>query len=227
SFAYTDGDAINYTNRYMADWFDDPAFGEVPAGWEISSNLIDLAPVVIEYFYERLTENDMIVGPACGIGYAYPRVYPDLNSFLALTDEYLTLTDMRTVWLINDNLTLSDAVADRFGSELNLLGIFDDYWPTSDKGWYMTSGGTPVVRSRYTYLVGREQIDNILTDAAVEKEYLYPDVPTFVFIGVNAWGTSPTYLKSIVDGLDDRYVVLRPDAMFAAMRTADEQGWIP
>jgi len=227
AFAYTDGDSIAYMNRWMADWWDDPAFDTLPLGWEISANQVDLGPDVIGYFYDRLTENNVIIGPACGIGYIYPSHYPDLDAFLALTDEYMQMADMRTIWLINDDLTLPDDIANQYGEVLDLLGIFIDYWPNSDKGWYMTSNGTPVLRSHYVYLVGPEQIPGILDDAAIEKEFLYPDMPTFVFIGVNGWGTSPTYLKSLVDELDDRYLVLRPDAMFAAMRTAAEKGWLP
>jgi hypothetical protein len=227
AFAYTDGDSISYANRWLADWWDDPAFGQVPIGWEISCNLIDLAPDVIGYFYDRLDENNMIIGPASGIGYVYPNQYPDLTTFLSLTKLYLDIAAQRTLWLINDDLTLPNEIADRYASELGLLGIFIDYWPNSDKGWYVTEAGTPVLRSRYVYLVGPEQIPGILADAAIEKQYLYPDVPTFVFIGVNGWVTSPTMIQHDIAGLDDRYVVLRPDAMFAAMRTAAEQGLMP
>jgi len=227
SFAFTDGDSMSYLNRWMAYWWEDPAFDQIPLGWEMSMAPVDLAPDVIGYFYDRLTENNVIIGPASGIGYVYPNQYPDMDTFLELTHTYLGLAGMRTLWIINDDLTLPDDLANRYGLELELLGIYIDYWPTADKCWYLTSAGVPVLRSRYTYLVGPEQISNILSDAAIEKEFLYPDFPTFVFIGVNAWVTSPSIIKSYVDQLDDRYIVIRPDAMFAAMRTAGEQGLIP
>ncbi len=226
AFAYTDGDSLSYANRWLADWFDDPAFGQVPIGWEINSALVDLAPDIISYFYDRLDENNFVIGPVSGVGYIYPNRYPDLETFLGLTKSYLDMADMRTLWVINDDLTFPDAIADRYASVLSLLGIYIDYWPNADKGWYITDAGTPVLRSRYVYLVGPEQMADIIADAAVEKQYLYPDVPTFVFIGVNGWVVSPTMIRELVDTLDDRYVVLRPDAMFAAMRTAQTRGWL-
>ncbi|HPM75561.1 MAG TPA: GxGYxYP family putative glycoside hydrolase [bacterium] len=222
SFAYSDGDSLAYMNRWAADWFDDPAYGEIPLGWEISCSLVDLAPAVIGFFYDRLDERNMVIGPVSGIGYMYPNQWGDLTEFLRLTDTYLRLADMRTLWLINDDLTLPNEIADEYAQTLDLLGLFIDYWPNADKGWYITPGGAPVLRSRYVYLVGPEQIPEILADAAVEKEFLYPDEPTFVFIGVNAWVTSPTYIKEQIDALDERYEVIRPDAMFAALRAAAE-----
>jgi len=220
SFAYTDGDSMSYLNRWLPMWFDDPAYDQLPIGWEVALAPLDLAPDVISYYYDHLTENNMIIGPVSGLGYMYPNRYPDLGTFLEQTKPYLDAAAMRTLWVINDDLTFPDDIANQYGLDLDLLGIYIDYWPTSDKGWYLTSEGIPVLRSRVTYLASYEQIPNILSDAAIEKEYLYPDEPTFVFLGVNGWTTTPTYLKSIVDGLDDRYVVLRPDAMFAAMKTA-------
>jgi hypothetical protein len=226
AFAFTDGDSLSYANRWMADWFDDPAYGQIPLGWELSWSLVDLAPDVISYFYDRLDANDFVIGPASGIGYVYPNQYPDLDTFLQLTRPYMEMTDTRTIWVINDDLTFPDAIADQYAAALDLLGIYIDYWPNADKGWYITDAGTPVLRSQYVYLVGSEQMSTILTDAATEKQYLYPDVPTFIFIGVNAWVVSPSMIQTLIDGLDDRYVVLRPDAMFAAMRTAYTRGWL-
>ncbi|NLH49984.1 MAG: hypothetical protein GX444_15495 [Myxococcales bacterium] len=225
AFAYTDGDSLAYANRWMPDWFDDPAYGELPIGWELSCSLYDLAPDVLGFYYDRMDENDFVLGPVSGVGYIYPNRYPDLDPFLAKSKTCLDRAAMRTLWLLNDDLTLSDDLANRYGAALDLLGIYMDYWPTADKGWYFSTNGTPVVHSQYTYLVGPEQIGDILAEAAIAKEYFYPDVPTFVFIGVNGWVTSPTYIQSFVAGLDDRYRVVRPDALFAAMRAARERGW--
>jgi hypothetical protein len=227
AFAYTDGDSLAYANRWMPDWFDDPAYDQVPIGWEISCSLVDVAPEVLDFFFDRMTDNNFLIGPVSGVGYIYPNQYGDLDGFMAKSRTCLSRADLRTLWLLNDDLTLSDDLANRYGAELNLLGIFMDYWPTADKGWYFSSNGTPVVHSQYTYLIGPEQIADILDEAALAKEFFYPDVPTFVFIGVNGWITSPTYLKTIADGLDDRYTVVRPDGLFAAMRAARAQGLMP
>ena len=227
AFAFTDGDSMGYLHQWMAGRWDDPARGEVPIGWEMSIAPVDLSPDVISYFYANKTDNDVIIGPASGLGYIYPNHYDDLDAFLDLTAPYMAATDMRTIWLINDDLTLPDDIVVAYAQALDLNGIFIDYWPNSDKKWRLASDGTPVLRSRYAYFFGMGQVEKILADALVEKEYLYPDVPTFVFIGLNGWEAMPGDIKDAVDDLDDRYVVLRPDAMFAAMRTAAAQGLLP
>lgn len=225
SFAYTDGDNVAYTLDAMWHKWNDPARGQIPLGWEISFNVIDLAPQSIRYYYETRTDNDMFIGPACGIGYIYPRHYPDLDRFIELTLPYMEAADMDTIWLINDNLTFADEYAVAYSKGLNLSGIFIDYWANLDKGFYFASDTTPVLRSQYVYLIGPEQIPKIIEDKKIEKDYLYPNSPFFLFIGVNGWVTTPTYIKNIIDGLSNQYVVLRPDQMFAAMDRAYEEGY--
>ena len=225
SFALTDGDNVSYSLESLWHMWNDPARGQIPLGWEISFNLLDLGPQAIRYYYETKTPNDMFIGPACGIGYIYPNHYPDLDAFLDLTRPYMQDADMDTIWLINDDLTLPDRYAVAFANGLSLAGIFIDYWPNLDKGFYFASDGTPVLRSQYVYLIGPDQIERILSEKQTEKNFLYPDSPFFLFIGVNGWGTPPTLIKSITDGLSDDFVLLRPDEMFAAMRKAKAAGF--
>jgi hypothetical protein len=213
AFAYTDGDNATYIHRHMLDRWLDPARGTIPIGWELNATLLDLSPATYRYYVATATENDAIIGPVSGVGYMYPRVYPDLAEFLRLTRLSFERHGYRSIWVINDNLTFSDELAVAYGGALDVDGIYVDYWPNGDRPWHVASDGTPIVRDRYVYLAGPEQIPAILDDAAIEKLYHYPDGPTFVFIGVNAWITPPTMLAGIVDTLDARYRVVRPDVM--------------
>jgi len=192
----------------------------VPMGWEFNSAAKDLAPQIVRYFNSTLTDNDCFIGPVSGIGYIYPRLYPDLDAFLEITAEYWQWHGFKNIWLINDDLTMADDILTAYSGALPIgeQGIFVDYWPNADKGWYWASDGTPVVRSHYVYLVGTDQIQGLLDEAAITKQYLYPDVPMFFFVGVNGWGVNPTMLKGITESLDERYIVVRPDVMLALMR---------
>ncbi len=225
-FAYGDGDNLSYVQQAMLTRWRDPARGSVPLGWEFNAPARDIAPHLVAYYNRTKTPNDVLIGPASGIGYIYPNLYPDLDYFCRVSSLYFRWHGFRTIWLINNDLTLSDAIATTYTRYIDLDGIFIDYWPTSDRGFHFASDGTPILRSWYVYLLGPEQIPNLLEDAAVAKEYLYPDIPLFVFIGVNAWITPPSLVKQIVDGLDERYTVVRPDVMFGIMRKAHEMGWI-
>jgi len=225
-FAYTDADNLAYVQGSMLTQWLDPARGTVPLGWSFNAAARDLAPHLVAYYQRTKTEQDVLIGPPSGIGYMYPNLYPDLDTFLKITKPYFEWSGFRTIWLINNDLTLSDKIVTAYTKYLALDGIFIDYWPNGDRGFHFASDGTPVLRSWYVYLLGPEQISDILADAAVAKEYFYPDSPFFVFIGVNAWITPPSYIADIANGLDERYQVVRPDVMFGLMKKAHEQGWI-
>jgi GxGYxYP putative glycoside hydrolase C-terminal domain/GxGYxYP third domain/GxGYxYP_N second domain/GxGYxYP_N 1st domain len=230
TFVYGDGDNLVFSLRYLhnPDKWEDPLRGQIPLGWEISSNLIDLGPQALRYYYETKTENDVIVGPVDGIGYMYPGLYPEkhLDTFMELTKRYFEAADLDTVWLVNNDLSIADDKLLAYTSKLDLAGIFIDYWPNCDKGFYFASDGTPVLRSQYVYLLGHEQIESIIAQKQIEKEYLYPDSPFFLFIGVNAWGTPVGRVKQVIDNLTENHIVLRPDRMFSAMRKAGEEGYV-
>ena len=226
AFGYTDGDNISYINRNMFNMWQDPERGSVPLGWELNVAIYDLAPEQLNYYYRTATPNDCFIGPPSGIGYMYPNLYPEalMDEFLRFSDIYYRRCGYRHAWLINDDLTLSDEIACRYDGAMALDGIFIDYWDNGDKGWYAASCGIPVVRSQYIYLIGPEQIPWILDDARIAKTWLYPDVPMFVFIGVNAWVTPPSLLKEIAEELEEDFDLVRPDVMMDLMARARDEG---
>lgn len=230
TFVYGDGDNLVFSLRYLhnTDKWEDPLRGEIPLGWEISSNLIDLGPQALRYYYETKSENDVIIGPVDGIGYMYPGRYPEqhLDTFMDLSARYLGAADMDTVWVVNNDLSIPDDKILAYTSKIDLAGIFIDYWPNSDKGFYFASDGTPVLRSQVVYLLGHDQLEGVIAEKQIEKQYLYPDSPFFLFLGVNAWGTPVGRVKQVIDNLSDEFVVLRPDRMFAAMDKAREEGYV-
>lgn len=225
-FAYTDADNLAYCQSSMLTQWLDGARGTVPLGWSFNAAARDIAPHLVAYYHRTKTEQDVLIGPPSGLGYMYPNVYPDLENFLKLTEPYYRWSGFNTIWLINNDLTLSDEIVTAYTKYLDLDGIFIDYWPNGDRGFYFASDGTPVLRSWYVYLLGPEQIPNILQDAAIAKQYFYPDSPFFVFIGVNAWVTPPSYIADLASGLDERYEVTRPNLMFGLMKRAKELGLI-
>lgn len=220
AFGYGDGDNASFMHRDMLNRWNDPARGQIPLGWEFNTTLIDLSPAVYRYYRSTISANDAIIGPVVGIGYMYPHKYPDLDRFLEITNAQYRRHGYKNIWVINDNLTMGDEILMKYSQALDIDGFFLDYWPNADRGWHVIPDGTPAVRSQYVYLVGAEQIPNILANAEAQKEFHYPNQPTFTYIGVNAWGTPPTLVKEIIDGLDDRYRVVRPDILLDLVREA-------
>lgn len=221
SFAYTDGDSLSYTNRWAKTCWDDPSRGEIPLAWQMAPGLSDMAPDILDYYYTSASENDLFVSPVSGIGYMYPNLYGDLDRFLEITAPYYRRLDFSIQWVLNNDMTFPDDILARYEEILGPEGFLLDYWPTADLGYGYTSRGVPIVRSQYVYLLGGpEQIEAALREKKAQKLFLSPDRPMFVFIGVNGWKVSPSYLKECVERLGEGYQVVRLDTLFRLMSEA-------
>lgn len=94
-----------YWLRPQREVWEAPGRGETPTGWIIGVGLLDLAPGVVEWYYDHLTERDELICGLSGLGYMnvpdYGIAYSDrgrvLEDYLALTQGYLDRLDLRTV----------------------------------------------------------------------------------------------------------------------------------
>jgi hypothetical protein len=80
AFVMTDGDNIGFYSGDFATanapWWLSPLRGQFPMTWEISPFMAQLAPLLMEYFYNTATPNDGFVGCAEAPGYNYPYDQP-------------------------------------------------------------------------------------------------------------------------------------------------------
>ena len=202
AFMYTDGDAIGYfTGVHKLNW-DDEERGSLPLGYEFPSIALDLVPDIAEYYYSTRTENDLMVGPVSGIGYFYPNMYPDLEAHLKLAAPFFRETDLRYLWVLNNDLIFPDDILEKYASALHLGGLFIDYWPSGDRPFHFTTGGTPVFRSQFVYLNSNEQLAPALKTNIAVKNIESPDKPWFVFYGVNAWRLRPSYIVAALEEVE-------------------------
>ncbi|MDD8046517.1 MAG: GxGYxYP family putative glycoside hydrolase [Verrucomicrobiota bacterium] len=117
----SDGDNIQYTQRAMRKLWDASAAirGAVPISWTIAPGLVDIAPGILNYYYDTATPNDCFVTGPSGMGYAMPfntltepgapvGLYLEdesrMEGYARLTETYLQRSGLRivTVW---DQLT--------------------------------------------------------------------------------------------------------------------------
>ena len=102
TFVLSDGDSIPILlTRQWYRW-DDPARGKVPFGWEHQPLLADLAPVVFEYYYQTMTDQDRLICGPSGAGYTHPGEMPNLDWFIGQTREYLRRTDLNCIGVCAD-----------------------------------------------------------------------------------------------------------------------------
>ncbi len=116
----SDGDNIQYNERYMRVFWDKTAAdrGKSCINWTISPSLVDVAPDIMNYYYDHATDKDCFVSGPSGLGYAMPvntlaeeieakNYVKDDNNFVkyvSLSNRYFERAGLRavTIW---DNLT--------------------------------------------------------------------------------------------------------------------------
>lgn len=116
----SDGDNIQYNERYMRVFWDKsaPDRGKTCINWTISPSLVDMAPDIMNYYYDNSTEKDCFVSGPSGLGYAMPvntlneeieaknyvKNDADFAKYVTLSNRYFERAGLRvvTIW---DNLT--------------------------------------------------------------------------------------------------------------------------
>ena len=81
-------------NKFIGAW-DSPKRGKFPLGWEIQPLLYDLAPGILQYYFESASEMDEFLGSCSGIGYIHPDIFPRdlLQQYLQISNEYVGKVD--------------------------------------------------------------------------------------------------------------------------------------
>ena len=117
SIIISDGDNIQYTQHAMRRVWDRTAEirGKFPLSWTIAPGLVDIGPVIMNYYYTHSTPNDCFVTGPSGMGYMMPVNTLDepgapvgeylkdaarMDGYARLTETYLQRSGIRvaTIW---------------------------------------------------------------------------------------------------------------------------------
>jgi hypothetical protein len=101
----SDGDNLQENERLIPLKWRDTARGSVPISWTVQPALVDVAPVILNYYLSTATANDVLVSGPSGLGYTYPQLWPEspTDSFAAYATRsasYLSRAGIKviTVW---------------------------------------------------------------------------------------------------------------------------------
>jgi hypothetical protein len=162
TFIHSDGDALwQLSNRFFGSW-EDPARGSFPFGWEIQPLLYDLAPGILQYYYETRSDKDEFVGSLSGMGYIQPDNFPPelLQSYLEKTNLYLEKSGLRTLYVSPWNYA-SDTLIGQYTRYVNTsIGFFEGYETRVGGPFY--SGGS--VWFRTNYLIQNQTTEQVKAD---------------------------------------------------------------
>jgi len=80
----------------------------VPINWSFSPIAMELAPIVAQYYYEIMSDDDLFIMGNSGVGYVYPCYWGEAygehrddiyREYIELINEYLEKNDMRIIWV--------------------------------------------------------------------------------------------------------------------------------
>lgn len=207
AFYFSDGDNIQYDMNAMKEYWDSARFyrGKIPINWTISPALLDVAPGMMNYYYESATEMECFVCGPSGLGYTIPMntFGPNtgnnftndehFSAFVNMTDRYLARTGLRavTIW---DNLSKSQR--EIYSSESDYLyGITVQHFTNGSLNAGFTGVTNDMLIQQLTpgYFAKNEAGTTPLTDMTGDitnaVKYLKYDgtAPVFVSCQVSVW----------------------------------------
>lgn len=207
AYFLSDGDNIQYDMHAMRGYWDENSGnkGKVPVNWTISPALVDIAPGMMNYYYERATDKECFVCGPSGMGYTMPKntfgankgnQFPSAKKFSAyteMTNNYLQRAGLRTV-TIWDNLSATHrSIYSENGSYL--YGITVQHFTESSLKKKFTGVTDDMLIMQMTpgYFAQNAEgnyaltnIGNIINDAVKYLKY-NGNKPVFVATQVSVW----------------------------------------
>ena len=222
SFVLSDGDSIPILLTRQWYWWADPQRGRVPFGWEIQPMLADLAPLVLEYYYDTMTPQDQfILGPS-GSGYTHPSEMPNRDDFLRWSAEGARQTGALAVG-INDAMELDTMRA--WSAALPDSPGFLYGWAGSATKPVRIVGGKPHIH--YTFLP-RQPRKGEKKDAAYYEEFAdqvialaeQRGLPCVFPIHLSCYWSGPSDIPKIIEAIGDQLPVevVKPERLLALAR---------
>lgn len=227
AFTMSDGDNMSTWPGYFRNYFQDPLHGTIAVGWGMSPALLDCAPSVAKWFYDRATPNDEFICDVSGVGYMYP---PDwatalrdrqgaFRAFYGETQRAMERMDMKTIRLMNvrtEDIPMVGALLPK------IEYLVPDYgWSgprTYEEFTYTLPTGQPVFRAA---LEGqgqgpREKAARLRRRAGAAR-------PAFLNAFIWNWGSKLSDLKAMLEILGPEYVAVTPSQLNALYRQAQAE----
>lgn len=228
AFTMSDGDNLSTWPGYFRGYFEDPLHGTIPIGWGMTPALIEVAPTMAQWYYDRATPNDEFICDVSGIGYIYP---PDwatalrdrdaaFRSFYDWTARSMQRMDMRTIRLMNVRTEDIPRVGQLLPTVPFLMPDYGWSGPKTYKEFtYTLPTGQPVFRAA---LEGqgqgpREKAERLRRRAGTAR-------PAFLNAFIWNWGSKLSDLKQMLDILGPEYVAVTPSQLHELYRQSQTRG---
>lgn len=225
AFYFSDGDNIQYNMNAMKEYWDNASKyrGQVPVNWTISPALAEIAPGMMNYYYNSATAAECFVCGPSGLGYTVPvntfgatvgNAFKNDEYFAAyvrMTNGYLAKSGLRmvTIW---DNLSDSQRkIYSDLGSYLYGLSVQHFTIGDLDIGYTGVTNNMLIQQMTPAYFAKNDEGTTTLTELGeIDKavKYLKYDgtAPVFISCQVSVWAFHD--MKEVIEWeqyLSDKY----------------------
>jgi hypothetical protein len=223
----SDGDNLDFVHGRMRELWAEPARGTRPIAWSLNPLLVELAPPLLDAYYDTATPGDRFIAAPSGAGYLYPDYASreDLSSFLSFSRRYVEAADMDVVWLLNaypaSEVPYSDASLSAYVDGLAPHGLVLDYadQPRTRDAWIQAGSRdvAPVVRSTHFWTTADNALAKIGAAAAT-----WDAVPHFLWLTLYTFRFDLAHALDLLRILDGRLPggveVVGPETFFTLLR---------
>jgi hypothetical protein len=218
TFIMSDGDNVQYMEHKMKEHWDNPDRGSVPIGWTVSPAALDVAPSLLDYYYDTATSNDCLISGPSGVGYTYPNYWPNqagLDKFVRMTEDYNNRAGLRVITIWN---TITGGINTNVGESFannapSLLGLTAMNGPGGQIDIY--NNKLPSQRLNATYCYDQASLQMEVNNAIANWN---GTSPRFVAIQCEPWDVTPTMIKNVASTLNSNVAVVRTDNYFQLIR---------
>jgi uncharacterized repeat protein (TIGR02543 family) len=147
----TDGDNLGYDYSLGFGQWDAYRTSGVPVGWTINPTLVDIAPLVWNYYVATKGLATFVAGPS-GAGYAQPGMMStsQLNDYLNYAQGYWQTTGVATAQVLGNTTSHGvdwgngvNQAAQLYANKLGPLGLFNGYYSSLEPNMLPYALGTP------------------------------------------------------------------------------------
>ncbi|MCM3597889.1 hypothetical protein M4D55_19140 [Metabacillus idriensis] len=222
TFLMTDGDNVQWLlGDFQSDnrWYSSPDRGTFNMGWGISPLLSELAPSVMNWYYESASRGEnsdqFVVGPS-GIGYMYPSQYPEneLDQHVKKLNQYMDQSDLHIAQIIDFNSLKNTSLWNKYTSQKNIDALFYLEYSRYDthKGKIVWSNNKPIISAREMLWDGLDGADEQSVIDKINSSQRNPKSEQgYTLVLVHAWSKSLSDVKTVVEQLDSDVEVVTPE----------------
>lgn len=225
--AVPDGDNLDFVAGRMRELWAEPVRGTVPIAWSLNPLLVELAPPLLDSYYDTATPMDRFIAAPSGAGYLYPDYagVGDLAPYVAFSKRYLDAADMDIVWLLNafpaSEVPYTSRMLSTYVDGLQPHGVVLDYadQPRSRDAWMQVGAQAvaPVVRSTHFWTTADNVLGKVGAAAAT-----WDRGPHFLWLTIYTFRFDLEDARALVDVLNTRLPggieVVTPDTFFSLLR---------